>query len=199
MAACVVIAATVVIGASWSSSVGAGQPERRTGAEPCLSPTGVDLNERWGVSWRVIAPFCTDALTGEHWSTTTLWSMSTSFDAVPDGFVPAGDSPLEDFLAKFGGVKYVVDPGTNQQRTYVFDDLDQLAVVDIDGLPSVNTVTMAALHPLSAGEHVVQTFWMFDAMHCDGIGAVVAENCFPAGETLFHQVTIAVSPPSADS
>ena len=199
MAAWTVIAATLMVGATWSSSVDAGQPERKTGAEPCMSPTGVNLNERWGVSWRILAPFCTNALTGDHWSTTAIWSVSTSFDAVPDGFVPEGDTPLEDFLAKFVGVKYVVDPGTNKQRTYSFDNLDQMAVQVIDGLPSVNTVTMAALHPLSRGEHVIQTFWMFDAMHCDGIGAVVAENCFPAGETLHSQVTVAVRPPSAGS
>ena len=123
--------------------------------------------------------------------------MSTSFDAVPDGFVPAGNTPLEDFRAKFVGVKYVVDPGTTQQQTFMFDNVDQLALLQIDGVPTVNTVTMASLHPLSAGDHVVQTFWVFNAMHCDGIAAVVPENCLAAGETLYHQVTFAVSPPTA--
>ena len=60
------IAAATVIGGSWSSTVAAGQPERRSGAEPCLTPTGVNVSERWGVSWRIIAPFCREAVTGEH-------------------------------------------------------------------------------------------------------------------------------------
>ena len=190
------IAAATVIGGSWSSTVAAGQPERRSGAEPCHTPTGVNVNERWGVSWRIIAPFCTDAVTGEHWSTTAVWLMSTSFDAVPDGFVPAGDTPLEDFRAKFVGVKYVVDPGTTQQETYVFDNVDQLALLQIEDVQVVNTLALATLHPLSDGDHVVQTFWVFNAMHCDGIAAVVADNCLPAGETLYHEVTFAVSPPT---
>jgi hypothetical protein len=52
-----------------------------------------------------------------------------------------------------------------------------------DGLPLVNTLTMGTLQPLSVGPHVVTTYWVFNAVHCDGFGDVMFENCIPAGET----------------
>jgi hypothetical protein len=34
--------------------------------------------------------------------------MNTSFEVVPEGFVPAEMTPLENFLAKFVAIKYVI-------------------------------------------------------------------------------------------
>jgi hypothetical protein len=48
------------------------------------------------------------------------WFMNRGFEAVSEGFVPAGATPLEDFVAKFTGVRYVVDPGSKRERTYAF-------------------------------------------------------------------------------
>ena len=195
-AAVIMIAVPVVLSGVWPSTGSARDVERKSGGGSCVSPTGVDINERWGIPWRVITPFCTDALTGEHWSTSALWIMDTAFTSVPDGFVAEGDTPLEDFLAKFVGVKYVIDPGTNRERTYESDDVGSLAHRTIDGFPGVNSATMVALHPLPPGEHVVVTVWIFDAMHCDGFVANVLENCFPAGETVYHVSTFTVSRPA---
>jgi len=54
------------------------------------------------------------------------WFMNHNFAVVPDGFAPAGATPLEDFVAKFTGVKYVVDPGSSRERTYAFTNADDL-------------------------------------------------------------------------
>lgn len=163
-------------------------PASDTEDNHCVSPSGVDVNERWGVSEQIVAAFCTEADSGEFWTTTAIWIMDTSFASVPAGFVPDGDTPLEDFVAKFVALKYVVDPGTRQEQTYVYQNADALGIQEVDGLPVVNTVTMGRLHPLRPGPHVVETYWAFSAMHCDGLGDVVAENCFPAGETLYHGI-----------
>lgn len=179
----------------------AGAPESGQGAsrgrnrEHCVAPSGRDLNEFYGSDERIIAPFCTDARTGEWWTTSAGWFMADTFEAVPASFVPEGSTPLEDFLAKFTALKYVVDPGTAQERTYLFTNVTDIAIREIDGgLPIVNTVTMSKLQPLRAGEHVVETSWVFDGLHCDGLGDVPEENCIPAGEFLYHRLTFNVAP-----
>jgi hypothetical protein len=56
-------------------------------------------------------------------------------------------------------------------------------------------VTLGTLKPLSVGDHVVESYLSFSAMHCDGFGDVVADNCLPAGETLFlPTVSFTVTP-----
>jgi hypothetical protein len=35
---------------------------------------------------------------------------------------------------------------------------------------------------------------VFDDTHCDGLGAVFEENCFPAGETLLLSLAFEVTP-----
>jgi hypothetical protein len=90
-------------------------------------------------------------------------------------------------------VKYVVDPGTAQEKTYVFKNKRHLWTgVNLDGFPVVNTLTMGTLQPLSVGQHVVKTFWLFSAMHCDGFGDVLLANCIPAGETHYSTIPLEV-------
>ena len=161
---------------------------------PCFSPSGVDLNERYGVSEVIVAPFCTEVSSGRRWTVSNRWFMSPTFEAVPDGFEPAGETPLEDFVAKFIGVKYVVDSGTSRERTYVFGKVADLAILD-DGLDVfVNPLTLGALKPSSVGDHVVDSYLLFNALHCDGLAAVLEENCLPAGETYFSSVQFTVTP-----
>ena len=158
---------------------------------PCITPSGIDLNERYGVSEAIVAPFCPEIASGRRWRVSTPWFVSPTFDAVPDGFEPAGETPIEDFVAKFIGVKYVVDPGTTQERTYAFGNVDDLAIID-DVL--ANPITLGRLGPSSVGDHIIDTYLLFSAMHCDGLAASLEENCLPAGEVYYSSVQFTVTP-----
>ena len=177
--------------------LGPGASRSSAGPKPvphCISPTAVDINERYGVSEAIVAPFCATLNSGRHWTVSNAWFMSPTFVAVPDGFEPAGATPLEDFIAKFIGVKYVVDPETSKEKTYVFGNGDDLGIFN-DGITvAANPVSLGTLKPLSVGDHVVDSYLLFSAMHCDGIDPVVEDNCLPAGETFFGSVQFTVTP-----
>jgi hypothetical protein len=159
-----------------------------------MTPTAVDINERYGVLDAIVAPFCTTLSSGRHWTVSNAWFMSPTFVATPDGFAAAGATPLEDFIAKFIGVKYVVDPGTSKEKTYVFGNDDDLGIFDDGVTVAANPVSLGTLKPLSVGDHVVDSYLLFSAMHCDGIANVVEENCLPAGETWYSSVQFTVTP-----
>ena len=183
--------ALVVFASFLIFGVGAASPN--TKGEHCLAPDGTDLNELYGVSETIVAAFCPQVRTGEQWTTTTRWFVAHSYGPVPPGFVPApGATPVDDFLAKFVGVKYVIDPGTRQEQTYLFPNSDKLFIRDLGSSTLFNPITLGTLHPLSAGQHVIEIYWRFSALHCDGIGASLADNCLQAGETLFNRVTFDV-------
>jgi hypothetical protein len=150
------------------------------------------LNELFDVSDQIVYFFCPTVDAGQHWTFTIPWFMNTSFESVPPEFVPAGDTPLEDFVAKFVAVKYVVDPGTEEEKTYVFPNSDMLWTGVLADLPAVNTLTLGSVQPLSVGQHLVEVYWEFSALHCDGLAANLEENCIPAGETLFRRTTFEV-------
>jgi hypothetical protein len=187
-AALVVLVACLGLGANVASA-------KPKAVAHCITPTGVDLNERYGISETIVAaPFCTEVDSGRYWTVSNGWFMNLTFDTVPVGFVPEGATPLEDFIAKFIGVKYVIDPGTQHQRIYVFPNDDDLGVVTDPGQSVVNPATLGTLKPLSVGDHVVDSYFLMRAMHCDGFGDVVADNCLPAGETLFTTAPFTVIP-----
>ena len=177
--------------------LGPGASSSSAGPKPvphCITPTAVDVNERYGVLEAIVAPFCTTLGSGRYWTVSNGWFMSPTFVAVPDGFAAAGATPLEDFIAKFIGVKYVVDPGTSKEKTYVFGNDDDLGIFN-DGITvAANSVSLGTLKPLSVGDHVVDSYLLFSAMHCDGLVANVNENCLPAGETFFGSVQFTVTP-----
>jgi hypothetical protein len=152
----------------------------------CVSPsTGVDLNAFFGISAQIVTSFCREVGSGEQWTVGGPWFMAPTFEATPPGFEPAGDTPLEDFVAKFSAIKYVIDPGSKHQETVVFPNDDNLFVDDdFAGFAFVSPVTLGLLKPEPVGEHVVDVSWVFSAMHCDGIDDDPTLNCFPAGETL---------------
>jgi len=180
-----------------SVCLGPGASRSSAGPKPvphCITPTAVDINERYGVSEAIVAPFCATLNSGRHWTVSNAWLMSPTFVAVPNGFVPAGLTPLEDFIAKFIGVKYVVDPGTSKEKTYVFGNNDDLAIFNDEEAAIANAISLGTLKPLSVGDHVVDSYLLFSAMHCDGLVANVNENCLPAGETFFGSVQFTVTP-----
>jgi hypothetical protein len=183
---------------------GAGAATANTKGEHCINPGGVDLNQRYGVAATIVAPFCAQLRTGEHWTTPAAWYMEASFAQVPAGFVPAGATPLDDFRAKFVAVRYVVDAGTSHERSYAFANSAKLWTGTLPfgppfgDLTAVNTITLGTLHPLSKGQHTVDRYWQFSAQHCDGLGTDVTPgaNCFPAGETFYGSFTFEVVPAS---
>jgi hypothetical protein len=145
----------------------------------CVFPDGTDFNEIWGVTEAVVWFNCTTIGAGEDWRVANTWGMKNKFQAKPKGFEPAGDTPLADFLAKFVGVKVVVDAGTPGEQVYVFTDTAQLLVND----NAVNAVTMGVMPPLPVGQHVVDAYWTMSAMHCDGFPKPKG-GCLPAGDSL---------------
>ena len=166
----------------------------------CITPTGIDLNALYGISKQIVTPFCNQVDSGEQWTAGgPAWGMNTSFEAMPEEFVPAGETPLEDFLAKFVAVKYVIDPGTRQEQTYVYPTSDKLWIGTTAGFPVVWPGTLSKLPPLSVGEHFVIVYWVFNAMHCDGFAAVVDENCLGPGEIAYVPVRFEVTPGAAQS
>jgi len=166
----------------------------------CITPLGTDLNLLYGTSTQIVTPFCTQVDSGESWTVPggTRWVVNTSFAAIPDGFVPTGATPLEDFLAKFTGAKVVVDPGTSEEKTYIFPKSNKLWMDTFSGFPAVQTATLTILKPVRVGEHSVQLYWEFSAMHCDGFGNVVQDNCLGPGEVAYGPLTTFQVTPGAN-
>jgi hypothetical protein len=155
---------------------------------------GVDLNERYGVTIQIAAPFCARIDSGRPWTAVAFWFTNHTFEVIPEGFIPAGATPFEDFVNKLVAVKYVIDPGTPQERTVVFPNSHKLWTGIIDGYPTANTVTLGTLRPLRPGKHVIEVHWIFRAMHCDGFDDVIGENCLSAGDFLYDRYEIQVTP-----
>jgi hypothetical protein len=120
--------------------------------------------------------------------------MNTSFESVPDGFVPAGATPLDDFRAKFVGVKYVIDPGTPQEEKADFPTGPGLFTGTIAGLPVVSGARLSIHRPIRVGDHVIEVFWVMSSEHCDGLGAS-QENLLPAGEVRYAGTAFKVKAP----
>jgi hypothetical protein len=162
----------------------------------CQNPAGQDLNQVFDVSDQIVATFCTEVGAGERWTVAQqVWGVAQTCKDVPAGFACAGETPLADFLAKFEGVRYVIDPGTNLEQTVFVPTSNALFVIDVDtGLDIVSPTTLGTLEPRPVGQHVVEAYWVFNAMHCDGLGKDPALQCFTEGETMYHTVAFEVVP-----
>jgi len=179
-----VLALALLITAVVPAGTSAGNSE----GNHCIFPGGTDFNEVWGVSEAIVWFNCTTVGAGQDWRVGQGWGMEATFKKVPKGFVPAGATPLDDFLAKFVGVKYVVDPGTARERVYRFTDVSRLLV---GPGAAVNGVTMGTMNALSVGSHAVEAYWTMSATHCDGF---VKGGCLPAGDSLAFASTFEVTP-----
>ena len=188
-------AAILTLALMLAAIVPAGASAGNSDGKHCIAPWGADLNEEWGISEAIVWVFCTEVGTGEDWRVAAGWGVAPSFKKVPKGFEPTGATPLEDFMAKFVGTKIVTDPGTAQERTTIFTDPSGLMVTLFDdGGAGINSVTMGTLDPLSTGRHVVESYWTMNAMHCDGGGRSIADNCLVAGDNFGFSVEIEVTP-----
>lgn len=158
--------------------------------EHCINGSGIDFN----VVFRVPEAFaCGVPLsTRERWRTLTDWVVGPEYFAAPDGYVPAAETPLEDFVSKLSAVKVIVDGGTRRERTFTATPAEALRT-DVtldrlfgDALPDLPVAaTIPSLAPLKAGDHTVQVVWTLSAMHCDGLGASEADNCLGPGDVAF--------------
>ena len=154
-------------------------------AEHCVAPDGTDLNLALSTEDAIITPFCPVTRAGAHWRPTVRAFVAETWDdaVLPAGVVPTGATPVADLLVKLESVRYVLDEGTSQQRSYVFDK--ESLVVQIAALaPGVTAVRWAPrLRPVAIGAHTVSIYPTLSADFWDGLGTD-AENHIPAGESL---------------
>ena len=180
---------------------GRSAPPEKKEVPHCSSPppANLDLNDFYHISEQIVAEFCPQLNSGQQWRVPSRWFVSSqpyTPATTPDGFVPVADLPVDDFKAKFAALKYVVDPGTPQEQTTVFPNSDALFTLPLPQFNAVQVgpITLGKLQPLSVGQHEVELYWVFNAMHCDGFGTVVERSCVPGGEFLYTRFTFAVTP-----
>lgn len=180
-----IVTLALIVAASVPATASAGTAD----GNHCRLPDGTDFNELWGVTEAIVWFPCLEIGSGQDWRVAGLWGVNATFKKVPKEFVPAGATPLDDYLAKFEGVKIVVDPGTSSERTYRFTDTSRLIVQETSFGASVNVVAMGVLAPLSVGTHVVESFMMLRGMHCDGF----SRDCIGPGDVLHFSGEVTVT------
>jgi hypothetical protein len=199
-----VVATIALLALGWTAAI-ADVDATRAAAEPirenhCIAPSGLDLNELFGVSEQIVAPgsaSCTEVSSGEPFRpSVTPWFVNLTFEVVPEGFVAAGATPTEDFVAKFTAVKYVIDRGTRREQTYLFINHGNVWTGTFSTVALINPLTLGTVRPQMIGSHSIETYWIFSAMHCDGFGDATGPggNCFPAGETQLPTMAFTVTP-----
>jgi hypothetical protein len=108
---------------------------------------------------------------------------------VPADYTPSAPTPLEDFVSKVRSMTFVVDPGTERERSYGFAAQDILDVRTVrDLFPETGpdwpiAFFLAKLPPLPPGDHQLGAVIDMSARHCDGLGTGPAAHCLAAGVT----------------
>lgn len=169
----------------------------------CVAPWGIDWNEVLGVDdASIVAPFCGTVSRGDvarPFTPEVLWITNTP-DGIPGGPViyprgyrPENATPILDFVGKLERVIYVVHPGGD---TISYDGRSIGTLVTVGELyegsdeltePQMVWPAFALLGRLPAppvGAYSVDVHLVMRARHCDGNGAVAADNCLEAGDTL---------------
>jgi hypothetical protein len=164
----------------------------------CVSPFGLNLNEFYNVSEPIASSFCPPIDSERQWRVASRWDTAPTFevydDDLPDGLVLEGDTPQEDFIAKFQSVKYVIDAGSKRERSVVFPKIGNLFQGEQDGLDVTSPITLGVLEPLAVGKYTVDVIWRLSAMHCDGLGEELGVNCLAAGEFFYTTWEFKVKP-----
>jgi hypothetical protein len=184
--------------AAVAQATGPDLPGRPGSAHPCVSPSGRDLNQLFGVRDPIVAPFCPEVGAGERWRPVANWTTALDHAVIPQGYVPSRPAPYEDFAAKFVAARYVIDPGTRHERVHTLPAAQLLRnqqVVPADQVAFAAWVPAAAFRPLPAGEHVVAIHVTLSADHWDGFGTDPAFNRLPQGESFFVAHAFTVVPP----
>ena len=172
------VALGAMVALSASTTASASSPR----TEHCVAPNGVDMNAYLDLSAAIVAPFCPEIKAGAWWVRARFYASATTWEQMPEGYVPAGSTPREDFVAKFLAVRYVVDEGTPDEFTVEFANGPRLWTGDHATDPDIalaTPMTLGAIRPLSVGPHTVRDVWIMSDMQCDGWSAVVEESCIP--------------------
>ncbi|MFF0817759.1 hypothetical protein ACFYVR_21730 [Rhodococcus sp. NPDC003318] len=163
---------TATLGVSIVSAPATAAPPTEHSCPSNLFPDS-DLNERYGVSERIIGPpECRQALAGEKW-----------VRAVPP-WVAATNADIENFRQNFISARWVTDAGTPREFTVTAgsDSLQGPFTVPsgpFTGRPFVTPVS-PAVRPLSVGAHTNVVFVTLREETCNGLGI-----CLPAGESQY--------------
>lgn len=174
------IAATTLALAGAAGVQAAPADSQRT--EHCVAPNGVDMNAYLDLSAAIVAPFCPEIKAGAWWVRARFYASAKTWEQMPEGYVPAGATPRDDFVAKFLAIRYVVDEGMPDEFTVEFANGPLLWTGDHATDPDIalaTPMTLGAMRPLSVGTHTVREFWIMSDMQCDGWSAVIEESCFP--------------------
>ena len=184
------IAVAAAVTALLALAVHPASAARPTRDNNCVHPSGVSLNELFGVPEQFVLPFCEGFTAGEHWRPAMNYFGADGSDAVyPPGYVPLHPNPVDDILAKVT-VNVVIDGGTRQQKTYTFSPTDRDAFRTDVRVHEVNPAfpdipsffIMPRMAPLRPGHHTYEFIWVQSAPHCDGLSADEDASCLPAGE-----------------
>lgn len=194
----------------------------------CVTPWGTDFCALAGTNTAFVV---SDALggppvpVGSWWTPLLCWATNARGGlpgfplTYPPGYVTAHpDDPMQDFLSKIVSFTVVVDPGTRQERSYVYTDPAEYEAFmtfgefwGAAGFPPFAAAPamcfIPSLHPLSVGAHEIHSVWTLSALHCDGFPtggeppSVETGSCFPAGDFAVYpslfSFTFSFAPPSS--
>ena len=126
--------------------------------------------------------------------------MNTFWEAAPADYTPSAPTPLEDFTSQVRSMIYVVDPGTNRERTYRYPAQNIMDLHTLhDFFPETGpdwpvALFLPKLPPLPPGDHRLATSIEMSARSCDGLGDDPAVDCLPAGITRLQVCPFKVVP-----
>ena len=197
----------------------------------CIAPWGTDLCAATGINTAFATPFFLGGQpvpVGNWWTPILGWAVNARGGLLPEypltyrpDYVPAyPNDPMQDFISKIVKFTLIIDPGTRQERTYVYDQPATYEVFmkvgdfwppGIFGDPRLDSAqwmeVVPKLHPLSPGDHELHAIWTLSAEHCDGFPSfggepltVEGNHCIPAGDYAYfplqHVYTFGFEPRS---
>lgn len=198
------IVTTLVVSAAGEVSAG-GRPDPpgHRDANHCVNNFGVDYNDLYGVSDQFRTFECRVISAGERWVPLLTWITNDTDLVYPPGYVPSLPAPIDDFLAKLVAVKIVVDRGTPQEKTRLFESSGivrtDINVEDVEpgawGSPFPMASLLPTMRPSAVGDHTFEPILVLSAEHCDGFGTDPELQCLPAGEVSFGVRSLSITPP----
>lgn len=178
------------------------QPADASGRHPpdCVVPWGIDWSDVLHINnAALVSPDCTVVRAGDPYIPEVLWITNTE-DGIaggpvlyPPGYTPRRSAPMDDFLHKLEGVRYVVQPG-NVEFSFNASKLERKLTVDDlyrgsgqftpPQLVWPATALLGQLPALPAGAYSADIHFIMSDTHCDGQHADFAESCLPPGDSL---------------